>query len=793
MKSCWLNRLITLLVLCAAHFFACAQLKLGGRVVCEGKPVQFCTVSILLDSQLVINIITGKEGDFETAGLARGHYRIAFSHISYEAPAQDIVLTADSVITIVVTPKGNTLAEVKLNSKKPLITQKADRYIMNVDNSFLSTGYSALEILQRSPGLWVTSDGAIKLRGNMEVSVMIDGVMQRMPSDALAEYLRTLKSENILKIEVITSPGAEYDAEGTGGFVNIVLKKPRSQGFTGGVFLTYRQQGAKPYLSPGAVANLKTKNKTISLSYSGLYDASNYYAVNNVSYPNNSFYNTITQAEQVRKRHQLISRLVIDLPKKQLLAIQNVYSASDGDKDFITGMNMNFSGQPNSGNASSVSSRSATRVGTTINYIKPLDTLGSRLSIIADYTTNKSTDNLLFTSKAKILLPDSGYRNFSPFSTRIVTLQADYKLVTRHKLEIKTGSKYSHIKRSTRLLSENYENNYWIFDPINSNQFLYNEDIAALYVSLAKVIGKTEVLLGLRGELTAIRGNSLSSNQINTNQYTGLFPSLNILHTINKEKGHSASLGITRRLSRPDYTELNPYRLKIDNFTYQAGNPLLKPQYTYSFNTNLNLFNTYTLGLYYSVTNDVFISLASLKADNILQYQVSNFKSSKEAGFYANAPVKLTKWWSTNNEIRLYMLKYRLQNFKNTQTTFFARSLHNIAIKKVMDIDITSEYRSPYVYANAAVAYQVYCDIGFGRKILKNKGRIRLLITDLFDSQRDKINTDLTSTTIYFYQKRPTRTFGFSFSYTFSRGIKFNTRNVQQNNEEEKNRIERPN
>ena len=788
-KTYWSKGMV-FFIFCVIPCAIYPQFNIKGHVYYEGKPTSYCTVAFFHDSVWLRNVISDKEGRFEVKGLSQGNYQLKFSHVSYEGGPQYIQLRSDTIVEVVLKLKSRVLAEVKLNSKKPFIEQRPDRFIVNVENSILAVGYSALEVIQRSPGLWVSNDGDIKLRGNQSVNVMLDGILQRMPAEALAEFLSTIRSENILRIEVLTSPGAEYDAEGGGGFINIVLKKPRVRGLTGGVFFTYKQQERKPYIGPSMVINVKEKNKTFTLSYVNNYDASEFYAINNVHYPDNEYYNTFTLASQVRRRNQVVGRMVLEMPKKQLFIAQYVWGNTYNDRDFNTEMDMSFSGQPNSGNASSLSKRKSWRNSITLNYVRPLDTFGTRLSFIADYTYNKSNDEALFKSRAKLSLPDSGYRNFAPFSTHIATFQVDFRKLLG-KVEFKTGAKYSYIERNNKLFSENMLGATWLYDPQNSNHFLYNENIGALYLSFEKSFNKTQIQAGLRGELTDFSGKSLIVDKQVSNTYFGLFPSLNILRTLNKTKGHSIGFTANRRLSRPDFNELNPYRLKIDNFTYQIGNPALLPQYSYNLSTTLTLANRYVTGVYYTKNTGIFISLASLKPNNILEYQLTNYRSNHELGVYVNVPIDITKWWTTQNECRFYLLKYQLPNFENTQTTFFVRTLNNINIKKFADIDIVAEYRSPYVYANADVAYQFYCDMGISKKIIKNKIRARLLVTDVFNSLRDKVNTDFVSTQIYFYQKRPTRTFGLTFSYTFSTGSKFTSRNAQQNNEEERNRLEK--
>lgn len=152
-----------------------------------------------------------------------------------------------------------TLKEVRITGQPPLVTRKADRYIVHIENSALANGYSGLDVLQKSPGLWVSPDGNIKITGNQSVTVMINDIVQRMTGLELSEYLKTLRSEDISKIEVIPNPPAEFEAASSGGIVHIILKKARKQGVTGTLSAQYKQQGKKPYAGAGASLDYKMK------------------------------------------------------------------------------------------------------------------------------------------------------------------------------------------------------------------------------------------------------------------------------------------------------------------------------------------------------------------------------------------------------------------------------------------------------------------------------------------------------------------------------------------------------
>jgi hypothetical protein len=418
------------------------------------------------------------------------------------------------------------------------------------------------------------------------------------------------------------------------------------------------------------------------------------------------------------------------------------------------------------------------------------DTLGSSFVFLADYTRNISRDNIDFNSSYNSG-SDSVYRSRAPYHTSILSFQADFKKVLSRNSDLKFGVKSATVSRNNQLLTENLQSNVWLNDSSTSNTFLYDETISAFYSSYSRSSKKSSFALGVRGELTRSKGRSLTSKQDVSASYFNIFPSFSFQSEFNKAKRHTFYLSLNSRITRPDFNDLNPYRFKIDNFTYQLGNPALKPQYSYTADASVSLFQDYNAGVYFSFIDAVFANLLSCRQGNVIEYQVQNFDRSQEVGFYMSLPLKLTKWWTSRTDLTVYNLSYRLQRFNNSNVTAFVRSSQMFNINKVFNADLLLEYRSPYVYSNAAVANRFNSEFGLSAKMLGGRARFRLIATDLFNTVRDKTLTYFDNTSIYFFQKRPTRTVGFSFSYSVYKGLKFSPKNVQQIGNEEKSRLDK--
>ena len=309
------------------------------------------------------------------------------------------------------------------------------------------------------------------------------------------------------------------------------------------------------------------------------------------------------------------------------------------------------------------------------------------------------------------------------------------------------------------------------------------------YSSAEKTFGRVVVKAGLRAEQTYTKGNSVASDQKFDRNYFGMFPSFFMMYTLNEMQGNSIRLNYSRRLQRPSFNALNPYRLQFDDYTVLIGNPNLLPQYSHNISTGYTFRNDYSAELYFSRTNNVIAELASSAGNNVIEYQSRNFTNSTDYGVSLEAPFKVMKGWTVNNSFSLYNLSYRIDSFSINRTSFSLKSIQTIVWNKVIDIDVVADYRSPYVSANSKIPYMFSFDLEFTRRVLKNQGRVRLFLADIFNTLREKETTDYYNTHIDFYQKRPTRMVGVAFTYTFRSGKKFNNKKIDQGNTDEKSRI----
>jgi iron complex outermembrane receptor protein len=787
-----IRKIVFLLVLISSYKLSPAQIFISGRVVDSmSRPLPFVSVVLQQDGRNRASTTTSETGSF-TFPLNIDKNKTCLIRISmagYISFSKEFIYPDTAFLSqVILLTDKKVLGNVTVTADRPFVTRRADRYIINVENSFLANGNSGMDVLRRSPGLWVDELGGIRIKGNQPVTVMINDIVQRMSPDELAEYLKTLKSEDISRIEIIANPPAEYEAAGSGGIVHIILKKARRDGMNGSVAVRYAQQGKEPAYGFGG--NLDYKAGALYL-FGGLNlgnERNTSHITSETIFPDQVRYYGRTIRNNDNRRQAIRLGLLYDISKTQAFTIQSILNATQMYNNFYSDISYQRPADSTSGINATDWKRKPIQVSINAMYTWKTDTLGSVLKLIADYTSSSRKEVNVFTARSKDNTLDDDVINETPNKTKILTVQADHTQLFPHALQFKTGVKYAGIRRNNDVRITNIVNGVEVPNQLASNHFIYDEQLAMAYAAVEKTINRTSVKLGLRVEKTFSKGNSLTSGQKFSRQYTGLFPSLFLLHNLNKKNNDAVYVSYVRRLQRPGFNELNPYRLQLSTVNINVGNPNLLPQYSNNFELGWQFWKGWSTSLYYSATTDIITQFA-VPQGNVFEQQYMNLDKSSSYGINLEAPITICKGWTVNNSFSLYYIDYTLALYRNRSVSFSFTNIQSVSLAKIMDMDVWVQYRSPYVNANSRTSDVWYTEFGFTRRIVKNKLRLRLQISDIFNVTREQAKTDYNGAHTEFYQKRQTQNFGFSVTYNFSSGKKFNTKRIDQGNSEEKNRI----
>ena len=771
------------------------------------KPINFATVALLVTggTKSTAGTLTDEQGRYTFTGVRLGDYKLVLSFLGYETKTiSGLSLTEQkpsvAVGTVKLSMTATRLKEVNVQAMRPTITQEADRMVVSVEGTALAAGNTAFAVLARSPGVFIDAEGNIQLNGRSGVTVMLDGKLTYLLARDLRAMLESMSAENIKNIEIITNPSAKYDAEGTSGILNINLKKNTRQGINGSLYAGYtnnfQQYG---YTYGGSINHKRGKwNSFLNL------DAARRVGGREATFTR-IFYgpDRTTYFDQVATGNFTAEgppsvRLGTDysITDRHSIGFMTNYITNHAVSDFLTDTYIGFSPATPSQyiNADNFTSNTFTSFTSNLHYTGKLDTLGTTFSTDLDYARINNRGEANFYNYFTNLTLNQQTRDFlytnTPNGYTIYSAKVDFTrpLAPGHKLE--AGVKTS------RVVSDNdfkfYVNNEGLkLDPQRTNYFNYRESIYAAYLNWNGKLSKRFTLqAGLRAENTQSLGNSYTTGQVTGRNYLNFFPSLFLQQQV--RENYEVSYSYSRRISRPNYGNLNPFRSYRDPYTYTEGNPYLRPQYTQAFNLNQTFKKVYTLSLYYNYNRDVMAEIPILDVANATTiYTTGNINDSYNVGLTAVAPLKLAKWWDTQNTSVLSYSKFSTVSTEgplvNSQVFFMLQSNHTLQLPLDIRLELNLLYRGPAASGLYHMAPMHRVDLAFKRSFMNKKLDLTVNANDLFKGFRYYWTTDIGGNVNEFDQYFRWRSVGATLRYNFSQGQKVDTKR-RNNSLEEMNR-----
>jgi hypothetical protein len=712
-----------------------------------GHPLLFCNVMLLktADSVAVTGTSTDEAGNFTLEKKDTGSFRLLISYSGYadyystpfslseaqpKYDAGKITLLVDHAV----------LDIVQIVAQKPFMEQKLDRVVFNIENSVISSGSNGLEVLKKLPGVNVDNNDNIQVRGKSGVRFMINGRMSYLSGGDIASYLRSLDASQIEKIEVITNPSAKYEAAGN-AIINIVLKKDKNLGFNGMV-----HAGGDQGVYTGGHAGMQVNYRTKKWNF---FASENFYR--------GQFYEHALR-ETVFSTNELISATAD-------VKLDGFWNYSQAGVDFTPNdkHTLGFSAERSGGGQtqkrhydaqmfdanSSLDSSQVTRGHQTnrmtfytfdLNYKFNIDTTGKELTADLNYapffnntTRLNSTD---FYNSAGQRYFSAQQNSYLPIEVSILAGQVDYAQPIGKKLKFETGMKGSIVSTDNDARYFNVINGEEINDTTLSNHFLYDENIYSAYANYVHELNaRLSFQVGFRGEQTQTKGTQLVNDSVFTRKYFNLFPSAFLNWQV--DSLHALNFSYSRRIDRPDYGQLNPFLLFLNPYTYNSGNPYLRPQLydnyqiTHVFNNMLNttigymhMTNTYTLVTYADTSTHIFYN----RTENLSTYNVFSITAS------LTYPV--TSWFTTVTTLNAYRDHYfgivNGNDFSIVQATWAINSLNMFSLKKGWSIEASFFYRSLNQNAVWTEAPISSFDVGVRKKFADGRGTVSVNFSDIF-------------------------------------------------------------
>ncbi|QIH33363.1 TonB-dependent receptor [Sphingobacterium sp. DR205] len=776
----------------------------------DGGPLAAASISLLRNPGgiLLKGTVSKENGGVEFLGVPEGKYTMQVSTVGYTTySSSEITLRKGDILsldTIRLEAVSKVLSEAQVVGKKPLIESQIDKIVLNVENSILATGNNALELLQKVPG--VTLDNKkINLRGKSNVIIMIDGKPTYLSADEVSRLLENTASNSITSIEVLTNPPAKYDAAGNAGIINIKTKKNTQFGSNVSLNLNLGQ-GKYTKGDGGFLVNHRNSWANIFASYNynnslGFNDLTIDRSVNDST--GTTYFNSDSYSKFRYRAHNFKFAADFNLGEQQVLGfvvngnVSSGNSTRQGD-NLIASQKGKLDSVVQGSNFSDFAYH---YLAYNLNYKKTFDTLGTELAANADYSYSKNHDNSMM--KNRFLDPNwmefkapNVFRNDMLSNTKILVFKTDFIHPFDKTTKLEAGLKYSRVKTDNNLVYED-QNTAGEFVPNEdqSNQFLYNENIAAAYLTLNKSFGKFSVQTGLRVENTSSLGNSVTLGQQTKRNYTDFFPTVFIQQQINDK--HKLGLSYSRRIDRPDYGALNPFIYYLDQYTYQFGNPYLNPQYTNSYELNYTFKERYLLSLGYKRTNDAITQVIESNSETKAIAQTDrNLTYFDYYNMNINIPVKVLKWWTTSNNVTAFYSKYNFDERSGAQRqleklSFQVSSNHDIRIGETSNVELTANYFSPAVYG--VFSFQSYygIDLGAGKTFFDKKLNVKLAVNDILNTRGQRRLSSVQENGYYRIRNGyDSRVIRLSLSYRFG-NINIKSVDKRAGNNDEDNRLKK--
>lgn len=739
--------------------------SISGKVVdsVTNLPIEYANIVVYKpDTTLVTGSVTTGEGIFILNGVPYGRYLMKVSFIGYDDIWIDTIAVNNRnrnvhLERLQLLPSAAVLTQFQVTDRRSVLEMQIDRRVFNVDQSIVTQGQTATEVLETVPSVEVDIDGNVSLRGSGNVTILIDGRPSAMMGSDVPTALSQIPANMIESVEIITNPSARYDPEGMSGIINIKLKQDRRAGVNGVVSAGYGTWGK---YNTSLNINYRTTKYNLFANYSlnnrNFFRGGSTYTINRQN-PDSLFY-VDQEMYMTGYRNSQMFRGGADWflsPRSTLSAfftVNNSRRASDDtvntiyqdvNKD-ISALTDRLSNGESFGNGYNVVMTWQTR------FNKP----GQELLIDANYSSNQSSSeddymdlyHIYDYSPSEILLYD---RRNTASQNNIASLQVDYTHPVTANSKLETGGRVGY-----RQLDDDQGASYfdtiqdeWLPNANRINNYVYEELIAAMYAAYAGKINKLSYKAGLRLEQTYTTGILRNSADTFNNQYPSLFPSVHF--SWKPDKSNEFQLSYSRRITRPRNRMLNPFADYSDPMNIRQGNPYLEPEYTNSFEMGYSRFfskSSIITSVYFRQINDQIERFKIITPEGVTIATFQNLSRGTQYGYELIGTYNPYRWWSMNANFNMYQRIIEADRIReglgNSGMMYSVKLMSTMNLKTGTSIQISGDYSSPRVLTIGVSAPRYRMDMGVRQLLLKNRASLSLRLSDVFFTSRWSVSLD---------------------------------------------------
>ncbi|MFI5203173.1 MAG: outer membrane beta-barrel protein [Flavobacteriales bacterium] len=783
---------------CLAFLFMCnvsaVQAQKAGNGTISGvsfgddnAPVSFAVVLLKnkSDSLLFKGEQSDEQGRFLFEQVPPGSYFLLIQAAGVQTRVVDSIHITETNSTVdlgKITLHPQELDAVQIIADKPFIERQVDRTVINIENSLLQTGSSLLDMMEKLPMVQVSQEGNISVKGKAGVIVLLDGKQTGLSGQDLANMLRGMPSSNIQKVEIITNPSAKYDAAGNAGIINIITKKNRQQGFNGSTNMGY---GQGRYEKCNGGIQLAYKNKGHNVFFG--YGFSHRKGFNNLRLVRNFYYGDTLG-------------LVFDTDNYILFPFNNHtprlgadFTLSKNSSISILGTGVINHFNPSASNHTDLLDGNMVKTGSyqftnqsedkwynyafNTRFRHTFDTTGKELTADLDYARYwNNTDqrfSTVYLDQSGVYVAEDILLGDQDGELSIYSAKTDYSQPLGKKGRFEAGIKSSYVTTDNDMRFYNEISGESFFDSTRSNHFIYSENINAAYVNWNHEFNKLTVQFGLRTEHTHAQGLQVITNQSFDRNYIQLFPTVFFDYKLNAKHGFNLSAG--KRIDRPMYQQMNPFRKLIDATTYAEGNPFLLPQISYNTELTYVFDQSLFITLGYSYTIDNITDVLIQDSQNQLTIQgLVNLESFNYYNVNVTYSKKLTKWWMTNTNVLWYYGIYAgtINAYSINQGTpsVFINTNNSFSINERWSAEAGYYYSHKQLYGVTLMNSTSNLSLGLQCSLFKKKASITVNVNDLMWKSYPSGDTHFGNVDENWVSKRDTRQVNLSFQYRFGKG-----------------------
>ncbi|MEZ4874878.1 MAG: TonB-dependent receptor [Flavobacteriaceae bacterium] len=789
-----------------SNFISFAQLKdlpkvtISGKILEEGSnlPLEYATVSFTDASGAIAGGgITDTNGNYAIE-VASGTYTIKFEFISYKTQTlQNQKLYKDTTLpTVFLALDAESLNEVVVRAETTEVQIRLDKKVYNIGKDLTTSGATVSDALNNVPSVTVDVDGTIALRGNENVRILINGKPSAIAGFGDTDALRQLPADAIERVEVITSPSARYDAEGTAGILNIILKKEKTLGVNGSLQTSFNYP-----LGSGVSANVNLRTQkfnifnTTGLIYNESPGNANFKNTYFGDFVENPFVNEKRDYDRERQGFNTNIGMEYFLTERSSLTGSFFYSTRD-NKQVTTNITDEFAA--NNSLASTIArveteNEDDTNYQVSLNYVNDFNTHGHKLT--ADFQWEQSSDN-----EQSIITENNTFPQNEILPSEQITqledqteylLQTDYVLPIGENAQFEAGYRgdFENTVTDYTLLEQLTPNGAFIRNDSISNIFDFSQNVQAVYSQYGNKFGKFSFLLGLRmentrliGKVTATDVTSTSNNLLNIDfdkNLTGLFPTVNLVYELSDRQ--NITLGYNRRINRPRSWFINPFPSRSSEANVFQGNPDLNPAYASAFDLGyLNRWKklTLTTSVYYQYETDAFERVQEETGEltsngiPIIRTIPFNLATNTRIGFEAGLLYNPAKWLRLNGSFNFFQFETKGEfngvDYGAKNTSWFTRGSAKVTLPTKIDWQTNVFYRGPYNNAQTETEGILSVDLAFSKDIINDNGTIGFNVSDLFNTRKRRSFTETSGFTSDNEFQWRQRTFTLSLTYRFN-------------------------